>query len=74
MEGGVAIFLAVLIVIGAGVIGLWLLATGGWLRKRQLDGELDSDDAQSRPTHTVVADEAAVIQDPKEIRRRDHPG
>jgi hypothetical protein len=71
IEGGVVIFLAVLIVIGVGGVGLWLLATGGWLRKQQLDGELHEEGPRSRPAHTAVADEAPVIQDPKEIRRRD---
>jgi hypothetical protein len=61
-----------LIVVGAGVVSLWLLTTGGWLRKKQLDGELDEDGAQSRPAHTAVTDDAPVIQDPREIRRRDH--
>jgi hypothetical protein len=74
IEGGVVIFLALLIVVGGGVIGLWLLATGGWLRKRQLDGQLDDHGSQSRPTHTTLADDAPVIQDPEEIRRRDRLG
>jgi hypothetical protein len=70
----VVIFLALLIVVGGGIISLWLLATGGRLRKRQLEGELDDDGAESRPVHTTPADDAPVIQDPKEIRRRGHRG
>jgi hypothetical protein len=53
IEGGVVIFLALLIVVGGGIISLWLLATGGRLRKRQLEGELDDDAARSRPVHTT---------------------
>ncbi|HEX8156039.1 MAG TPA: hypothetical protein VF526_01530 [Solirubrobacteraceae bacterium] len=71
MEGGIAVFLTLIIIVGAVVIGSGLLTTGGFLRKKQLDGELEEDvEDGPRPAHTVVQDEAPVIQDPREFRHR----
>jgi hypothetical protein len=59
MEGGVAIFLFLLILIGAGIGGPLLLGTGGYLRRKQMKGELgDASGDGGRPTHLRVSDDA----------------
>ena len=64
MEGGVAIFLFLLIVGGAGFGGFLLFGAGGVLRRKQMKGELDDDgDDGGRPTHVHVSDDSDATFD-----------
>jgi len=64
VEGGVAIFLFLLILIGAGIGGPLLLGTGGYLRRKQMKGELGDDNGDGgRPTHLRVSDDAEATFD-----------
>jgi hypothetical protein len=64
VEGGISIFLFLLIVVGAGIGGVLLFGSGGYLRKKQLDGELGGDGSDAeRPTHMRVEDDSNATQD-----------
>jgi hypothetical protein len=65
VEGGISIFLFLLILGGAGVGAVLLFGSGGYLRKKQLDGELGDDGGGSgaRPTHMRVEDESDATQE-----------
>jgi hypothetical protein len=72
MEGGVAVFLTLLILVGAG-IGLFLLfGAGGYARHRQVEGKLGHDDEGyrddhgegGRPEHVRVEDDSNATMNP----------
>jgi hypothetical protein len=52
MSGGIAILLALIILVVAGVIGLVLYLTGGALTLRKSEKEVDSE--EQRPEHKEV--------------------
>jgi hypothetical protein len=56
MEGGVTVFLTLLILAGAGIGGFLLFGAGGYLRKQQMDP--DSGSGEGRPEHLHVEDDA----------------
>jgi hypothetical protein len=66
MEGGVAVFLTLLIVVGLGIGGFLLFGAGGYARHKQVKGELGHDDAEfrddngnpRRPEHVRVQDDS----------------
>ncbi|MEA2154374.1 MAG: hypothetical protein QOE11_514 [Solirubrobacteraceae bacterium] len=63
MEGGVAAFLTLLIVVGLGVGGFLLFGAGGYLRHRQREGDLGDDPEGPRPVHKRVEDDANATYD-----------
>ena len=69
MEGGVTIILTLLMLFGLIVGGVALFGAGGWVRKRQMEGE-GEDDGSSRPRHTVVEDDSADVQLPRSPQSR----
>ena len=72
VEGGVSIFLFLLILAGAGIGGFLLFGTGGYLRRKQMRGELGDDDGDGRrPTHLRVEDDGDA---PFEIPAKGGPG
>jgi hypothetical protein len=71
MEGGITVFLTLLILVAVGVAGFGMFGTGGRLRKQQLEGELDGEEKAARPEHTILEDDAPVVHKPGEFRRRD---
>ena len=72
MEGGIGIVLTLLIVFGVAVGGVALFGAGGWVRKRELQGE-DDEEQPSRPQHTVVEDDGADVQLPRRPPSRTKP-
>jgi hypothetical protein len=70
MEGGVAVFLTLLIVVGLGIGAFLLFGAGGYARHRQVEGELGHDDEGyrhargkdagdgERPEHVRVDDDS----------------
>ncbi|MDX6675830.1 MAG: hypothetical protein QOH11_3248 [Solirubrobacteraceae bacterium] len=59
MEGGVAVFLTLLILVGAGIGAFVLFGAGGYARHRQVEGKLGEDgDDGKRPEHVHVEDDA----------------
>ncbi len=61
MEGGASVFLLLLILVGGGIGGFMLFGSGGYLRKKQMDGDLGDDDDGDRPKHLRVEDDAAAV-------------
>jgi hypothetical protein len=63
MEGGITVFLTLLILVGVGIGGFLLFGAGGYARKKQMEGELpddpdDPDDPDGpRPEHRRVEDD-----------------
>ncbi len=53
-------FLLLLILVGGGIGGFMLFGSGGYLRKKQMDGDLGADDGD-RPTHLRVEDDADAV-------------
>jgi hypothetical protein len=58
MEGGVTVFLTLLILVGAGIGGFLLFGAGSYARKKQMKGELGEDPGGPRPEHRRVEDDA----------------
>lgn len=58
MEGGVSIFLFLLILGGAGIGGFLLFGTGGYLRKKEIKDDLGDGDHGERPGHLRVEDDS----------------
>jgi hypothetical protein len=54
MEGGVTVILTLMILFGVIVGGVALFGAGGWVRRREIEGDLDDDEEPPRPRHTVV--------------------
>ncbi len=52
--------LLLLILIGGGIGGFMLFGSGGYLRKKQMDGDL-GDGGGDRPTHKRVEDDADAV-------------
>jgi hypothetical protein len=71
MEGGVAVFLTLLILVGAGIGAFLLFGAGGYARHRQVEGELGHDDEAyrddqgepRRPEHVRVDDDSKATTD-----------
>jgi hypothetical protein len=63
MEGGVAVFLTLLILVGAGIGGFLLFGAGGYARHRQKEGKLGGDPDGPRPEHLHVEDDADATYD-----------
>ena len=61
--------LTLMIVFGAVVGGVALFGAGGWLR-RELQDEHADDDGRPRPQHTVVDNETADVQFPRQPSTR----
>jgi hypothetical protein len=57
MEGGITVFLTLLILVGVGIGGFLLFGAGGYARKRQMEGELGEDAGGPRPEHRRVEDD-----------------
>jgi hypothetical protein len=67
MEGGITVILTLVIVFGAIVGGVALFGAGGWVRRREIEGELDDDgESGPRPRHTAVADDSGDVVFPRE--------
>jgi hypothetical protein len=60
MEGGVTVFLLLLILVGGGIGGFLLFGAGGYMRKKQLDPERKADGGD-RPEHLHVEDDAEAV-------------
>ena len=58
MEGGITVFLTLLILIGLGIGGFLLFGAGGFARKKQMEGELGDDPAGARPEHVRAEDDS----------------
>jgi hypothetical protein len=58
MEGGVTVFLALLILVGVGIGGFLLFGAGGYARKKQMEGELGDDPDDPWPEHRRVEDDS----------------
>ncbi|MEA2149103.1 MAG: hypothetical protein QOD69_933 [Solirubrobacteraceae bacterium] len=69
MEGGIAVFLTLLILVGAGIGGFLLFGAGGYARHRQVEGKLGHDDGSDRepegprPEHVRVEDDSNATFD-----------
>jgi hypothetical protein len=70
VEGGVTMFLTLIILFGAVAGGIALFGAGGWVRKRKID-ESDADDAP--PVHTVVENETRDVEFPRNPTTRPEP-
>ena len=57
MEGGITVFLTLLILVGLGIGGFLLFGAGGYARKKQREGELGDDPDGRRPEHRRVEDD-----------------
>ena len=58
MEGGITVFLTLLILVGVGIGGFLLFGAGGYARKKQMDGEPGEDPEGPRPEHRRVEDDS----------------
>ena len=58
MEGGIAVFLTLLILVGLGIGGFLLFGAGGYARHKQMEGELGDDGEGGRPDHRRVEDDS----------------
>jgi hypothetical protein len=73
MEGGVTVILMLLILVGGGIGGFLLFGSGGYLRKKQMEGDLQDDDGD-RPKHVRVEDDTdAVMNMPPSGSTRANP-
>jgi hypothetical protein len=68
MEGGIAVLLTLMILVGAGIGGFLLFGAGGYARHRQVEGKLGHDDGSDgpdgrRPQHHHVEDDAEATYD-----------
>ena len=66
MEGGVTVILTLLILFGAIVGGVALFGAGGWVRRKEMKGELDEDGDGARPEHHVVENDTRDTQVPRD--------
>lgn len=58
MEGGITVFLTLLILVGAGIGAFLLFGSGGYLRHKQMEGDMRDDPDAPRPEHRQVEDDA----------------
>jgi hypothetical protein len=58
MEGGITMFLTLLILVGLGIGGFLLFGAGGYARHKQMEGELGDDSDGPRPEHRRVEDDS----------------
>ncbi|HWC28106.1 MAG TPA: hypothetical protein VG474_16065 [Solirubrobacteraceae bacterium] len=70
MEGGITVILTLIILFAAIAGGVALFGAGGFVRKREMEGELDDDEPRGRPTHNAVEDDSRDVQFPREPSSR----
>jgi hypothetical protein len=58
MEGGITVFLTLLILVGVAIGGFMLFGAGGYARKKQKEGEVGDDPDGPRPEHRRVEDDS----------------
>jgi hypothetical protein len=58
MEGGITVFLTLLILVGVGIGGFLLFGAGGYARHKQMEGKLGDDPDGPRPEHRRVEDDS----------------
>jgi hypothetical protein len=61
MEGGVVVFLALVVAVGLSLAAIFLSGAGGYARHKQVKGELGDDGAERRPEHLRVEDETGGL-------------
>ena len=72
VEGGVTVILTLLILFGAIAGGVALFGAGGYVQRRK-EKEMAADEDSSRPSHTVVDNETADVQVPRDPSTRPTP-
>jgi hypothetical protein len=74
MQGGVVVFLFVVLLIGGAIATIFLTGAGGYARHKQIEGELGHDDEEfrrlkgtdgepARPEHVRVEDDSKSTYD-----------